>query len=127
MPMPDGQTWSLWSNFNENPPVNHAPVVTASDQPVAKNASLAASSLFQVSDADGDAIANYRLWDSTADGTSGHFVINGVAQGANQHINVSATQLAQTTFQTGTTADDLWVQAFDGTVWSDWKEFDLLV
>ena len=101
------------------------PVVAAADQNVAKNASLAASSLFPVSDADGDAMTQYQFWDSTADGTSGHFAINGVAQGTNQTINVSAAQLAQTTFQTGTTADDLWVRAFDGTVWSDWKEFHL--
>ena len=52
-------------------------------------------------------MAQYHFWDSTADGTSGHFAINGVAQGTNQIINVSAAQLAQTTFQTGTTADDL--------------------
>jgi hypothetical protein len=90
---------------------------------VAKNASLAASSLFSVSDADGDAITSYHFWDSTAGATSGHFEINGVAQGTNQAIDVSAAQLSQTTFQTGTTADDLWVQAFDGTAWSAWQEF----
>jgi Ca2+-binding RTX toxin-like protein len=104
---------------------NKAPVVTAADQNVAKNSSLAVSSLFQVSDADNDAITNYRFWDSTADGASGHFVVNGVAQGTNQSIDVSAAQLAQTTFQTGTTADDLWVQVSDGTAWSAWKEFHL--
>ena len=121
----DGTVWSDWKEFHLTPPVNHAPVVAVADQNVAKNASLTASSLFSVSDADGDAMTQYQFWDSTADGTSGHFAINGVAQGTNQIINVGAAQLAQTTFQTGTTADDLWVQAFDGTVWSDWKEFHL--
>jgi Ca2+-binding RTX toxin-like protein len=121
----DGTAWSDWKEFHLTPPVNHVPVVAAADENVAKNASLAASSLFQVSDSDGDAMTQYQFWDSTADATSGHFAINGVAQGSNQLINVSAAQLAQTTFQTGTTADDLWVRAFDGTAWSDWKEFHL--
>ena len=121
----DGTAWSDWKEFHLTPPVNHTPVVTAADQSVAKNASLAASSLFSVSDADGDVITTYRFWDSTADGTSGHFMVNGVAQGTNQTIEVSAAQLAQTTFQTGTSADDLWVQVSDGTAWSDWKEFHL--
>ena len=121
----DGTVWSDWKEFHLTPPVNHAPVVTVADQSVAKNASLAASSLFSVSDADGDAMTRYTFWDSTADATSGHFVVNGVAQGTKQTIMVSAAQLAQTTFQTGTTADDLWVQAYDGAAWSGWKEFHL--
>ena len=121
----DGILWSGWKEFHLTPPVNHAPVVAATDQAVAKNASLAASSLFSASDSDGDTMTAFRFWDSTADASSGHFAINGVVQGTNQNINVSAAQLAQTTFQTGTTADDLWVQVFDGTAWSAWKEFHL--
>ncbi len=121
----DGTVWSAWKEFHLTPPVNHAPVVAATDQAVAKNASLAASSLFSASDSDGDTMTAFRFWDSTADASSGHFAINGVVQGTNQNINVSAAQLAQTTFQTGTTADDLWVQVFDGTAWSAWKEFHL--
>jgi hypothetical protein len=70
--------------------INHPPVVTASDQTVAANVSLAASSLFSVSDADGDAIISYHFWDSTADAASGHFEINGVAQGTNQAITVTS-------------------------------------
>jgi Ca2+-binding RTX toxin-like protein len=46
-----------------------------------------------------------------------------VAQGANRIINVSAAQLSHTTFQTGTTADQLSVQVFDGKDWSAWKSF----
>jgi RTX calcium-binding nonapeptide repeat (4 copies) len=121
----DGTKWSDWKEFHLTPPVNHAPEVTATDHGVRKYGDLAASSLFSVSDADGDAMTQYHFWDSTADATSGHFVVNGVAQGTNQIIDVSAAQLAQTTFQAGTTADDLWVQAYDGAVWSGWKEFHL--
>ena len=121
----DGFTWSAWKEFHLNPPVNTAPLVAAADQGVAKNASLAASSLFSVSDPDGDAITAYRFRDATTAGSSGHFVVNGVAQGANQTINVSAAQLSQITFQTGTTADGLWVQAYDGQAWSAWKTLRL--
>jgi hypothetical protein len=122
----DGILWSAWKPFTATPFANTAPVVTASDQTVAKNATLAVSSLFSASDADGDPITAYRFWDSTADASSGHFAIGGVAEATNQSIDVSAAQLAQTTFQTGTTADDLWVQVYDGTAWSAWREFHLI-
>jgi Ca2+-binding RTX toxin-like protein len=56
---------------------------------------------------------------------SGHFAIDGVAQGANQTINVSAAQLSHTTFLTGTAADQLSVQVFDGQAWSAWKSFSV--
>ena len=106
------------SNFS-----NHAPVVTAADFAATRNQNISASSLFSVVDADSDTIISYQFWDSTADQTSGHFVVNGVAQGTNQNIDVSAAQLASTTFQSGSGSDDLWVRAFDGTAWSAWKEF----
>ena len=122
----DGKEWSEWKTFTVTSRVNSAPVVAAKEQTVAKNASFAASSLFSVSDADGDAITAYRFRDATAGNSSGHFVVNGVTQGANQTINMSAAQLSQTTFQTGTTADNLWVQAFDGQAWSAWTQFQLI-
>ena len=112
--------------YNVGAPVlNHAPVVTAADQSVARNVTLAASSLFSVTDADGDAITKYQLWDSTADPASGHFLVGGVAQATKVAIDVSAAQLSSTTFQTGTVSDDLWARAYDGTAWGDWKEFHL--
>jgi hypothetical protein len=119
----DGQQWSAWKEFHVNAPINHVPVIAASDQAVSHGANVAASSLFSVSDADGDAMTRYQFWDSTADPASGHFVVNGAAQGANQSIDVSAAQFAQTTFRSGSGSDDLWVRAFDGMEWSTWKEF----
>ena len=65
------------------------------------------------SDGDGDAIAKYQLWDSTADPASGHWLVNGTAQGANQAIDVTAAQLAQTSFQSGSGSDTVYVRAFD--------------
>ena len=87
------------------------------------NQNIAASSLFSVTDADDDSITKYQFWDSTADPASGHLVVGGMVQGTNQAIDVTAAQLAGTTFQSGSGSDDLWVRAYDGFVWSDWKEF----
>ena len=42
---------------------------------------------------------------------------------AGMAIDVTAAQLAQTTFQSGSGTDDLWVRANDGTDWGAWKEF----
>ena len=50
-------------------------------------------------------------------------MVNGVPQGANHAIDVTAAQLASTTFQSGSGSDDLWVRANDGITWGAWKEF----
>ena len=80
---------------------NHTPVVTAPDFAASHNQNIAASALFSVTDGDGDTITNYQFWDSTTDPASGHWVVNGTVQGTNQAIDVTAAQLAQTTFQSG--------------------------
>jgi hypothetical protein len=109
-------------------PGNHAPAVTAADLSATKGQAVIASSLFTASDGDNDTITAYQFYDNTPGGTSGHFVINGVIQPAYNPIDVSATQLAQTTFQPGVSgSDDLWVRAYDGIDWSAWKEFHVTV
>jgi len=120
----DGIDWSAWDSFTlTTRPINHAPIVTAPDFTASHNQNIGASSLFSVSDADNDTINNYQFWDSTADPTSGHWLVGGVAQGTNHAIDVTAAQLARTTFQSGSGSDDLWIRANDGLLWSDWKEF----
>ena len=119
----DGFDWSEWKEFHVNAPVEARPVVTAPDFAASHNQDIAASALFSVTDGDGDAITKYQFWDSTTDPASGHWVVNGMVQGTNQAIDVTAAQLAQTTFQSGSGSDDLWVRAFDGFDWSEWKEF----
>ena len=123
----DGAEWGVWKEFHVNAPVNRAPNVTAPDFTAISNQSAPASSLFSVVDAEHDSIVTYQFWDSTGGAASGHFSINGVAQGINQSIDVTAAQLANTTFQGGITSDDLWVRANDGMQWSQWQEFHLLV
>jgi VCBS repeat-containing protein len=116
----DGTLWSAWQPFTVSPWADHTPVVTASNVTATHNQSFAASSLFSVTDADGDAITAYDFYDATG---SGHFVVNGVVQAADTVITVTAAQLAQTTYQSGSGADQLYVQASDGTLWSAWQGF----
>lgn len=133
----DGISWSAadnasWAPFNVTVPANRAPVVTTADLNRTANQTLALSSLFSVNDADSDSMTRYQLWDSTADPASGHFAINGVAQASNTVIDISAAQLSQTTFVTGTLGDALQIRAFDGIAWSagdtaSWSPFHIAV
>jgi hypothetical protein len=99
------------------------PVATAADFAAVYGQNIAASSLVSITDSDGESIVKYQFWDSTTDPRSGHWVVNGVAQGANVAIDVIAAQLPNTTFQSGFGSSDLWVRANDGTMWGAWTEF----
>jgi hypothetical protein len=119
----DGISWSAsdsasWAPFTVTPAPNNAPVVTTADTSAGHGQTLALSSLFSVSDADGDAITRYQLWDSTSDPLSGHFVVNGVAQPERAVIDLTPSQIAQTSLLVGTLGDNLQIRAFDGFTWS---------
>ena len=133
----DGQAWSdadtaPWAPFNVGPTSNSPPVVSTSNITRSRGQTVTGASLFGVTDADGDTITQYQLLDSTTDPNSGHFVVNGSVKAAGTVFTISAAQLAQTTFVTGTVADALQVRAFDGTSWSaadvvPWSPFTLAV
>jgi lysozyme family protein len=93
---------------------NHAPVVTAPSANVSASAgqSLTASSLFNATDVDGQALLYY-LYDGTTSASSGHFVVNGTVMQAGVTHTVTAAQWAQTTFVAGTVSDTVFVQATD--------------
>jgi hypothetical protein len=121
----DGKDWSAadnasWAPFNVSPGTDHAPVVTTVDKTATAGQSFALSSLFSVTDADGDSMTKYQLWDSAADPSSGHFAINGQTQSAGTLIEITAAQLSQTTFVAGASGhgDLLQIRAFDGYGWS---------
>ena len=117
----DGNAFSGPKEFHVNV-VDNAPTVTAPNQTASSSQVLAASSLFTANDADGDSLL-YFFYDNSAAPTSGHFEINGVAQATGTTFAVTQAQLAQTTFVAGTTGDDLFVNAWDGVVFSGPKEF----
>ena len=99
-----------------------APVVTASKIVATHDQTFVATSLFTVSDAEGNSIVEYALWDS---GVTSHFIVNGVVQGSNVEIDVTAAQLAQTSLQSGSGTDQLWARAFDGILWGTWEAFSI--
>jgi Lipase (class 3) len=103
-----------WSTADQAPVVIAANVTATHGQ-----TSTAASSLFTASDADGDPITKYALLDTTG---NGHWLVNGIAQSAAE-VDITATQIAQTSYQFGAAAGQLSVRAYDGTMWSAWTEF----
>jgi hypothetical protein len=119
----DGTQWSVWSaSFTVSAQsVGTPPVVTVTNSNLAASAGqiFAASSLFTATDPDGDTITQYDFWDTGSGG--GHFLVNGVTQPTNADIYVPASQLSQTTYQSGNGTDTLWVRANDGTQWSAWS------
>ena len=112
----DGTLWSAWQSSTVA--VDRAPVVTAQNKTLVHNQTVAASSLFTAADPDGNTITTYALKDVTG---NGHFVVNGVTQATNVEIDLTAAQLAQTTYVAGSATDQLSVRASDGMYWSAWQ------
>jgi Ca2+-binding RTX toxin-like protein len=126
----DGKAYSGWDtyvNLNVAAP-NTAPTVsTPSGTSVTASSSgqvLQFSSLFAGSDAENDALTYY-LYDSNTAANSGHFVVNGSIVPAQTIYQVTAAQLAQTTFVAGANGvtDAIYVQAFDGKAYSGWNTY----
>jgi VCBS repeat-containing protein len=122
----DGVSYSGPQQFHINVPANHAPTATASDQSATRGQVFNASSLFSASDGDGDSLL-YFFYDNSAEPASGHFTVNGVVQAANTTFAVAASQLGSTTFTAGQLPDDLFVNAWDGSLYSGPKEFHVNV
>jgi probable HAF family extracellular repeat protein len=116
----DGTQWSDWSSsFPVTGQADTLPVVTVANLTAAHGQGFAVSGLFTAGDPDCDAITQYGFWNTGSGG--GHFALNGVAQGINQEIDVTAAQLSQLSYQSGSGPDALWVRANDGTQWSSWS------
>ena len=133
----DGVNWSasenaLWAPFNVNIATPPPPVVTTSNLSETPHQTLAASSLFSVNDPDSLAITEYQFWDRTSDPASGHFYFNGVEVADHTVLDVTAAQLSEVTFVTGTDSNALEVRAFDGVSWSAsenalWAPFNVTI
>ena len=80
--------------------------------------------LFSAGDAEGDAMS-YFVYDSNAAAGSGYLVVNGAAVPAQTVVAVTAAQVAQATFVAGVagSADNIFLQAFDGKAYSGWNSF----
>ncbi|MEC4803956.1 MAG: C2 family cysteine protease [Jaaginema sp. PMC 1079.18] len=120
----DGKTWSSYAQANlttQQP--NRAPVVTTYNQTVKRGQSVTPN--FTVSDADGDTITRYAIYDGNSASSSGYFTIDGVKQQAGRVIYVDANQLSKLKFVggSGTTTDRLYISASDGKTWSSWSSY----
>ena len=122
----DGTVDSAAATVSLNVHMNIAPVVTAFDQSAVRGQVFDASTLFSASDGDGDALL-YFFWDNNPDPASGYFTVNGVVQAAHTTFAVNAAQLAQTTFTAGQLPDDLFVNAWDFSLFSGPQEFHINV
>src|SRR5207244_1623326 len=103
--------------------VDTPPVVTPTGANiiVSHSTPVAASSLFTASDADGDSITQYDLYDNGAGG--GHWLLNGTALANGQIDLVSAAQLTQVSYQSGAGTDTLYVRASDDLQFGAWQRF----
>jgi Ca2+-binding RTX toxin-like protein len=84
---------------------------------------VAASSLFSVADADGDAMTAYQFWDDVNGG--GYWRLEGVQQAAGQNIDVAGADLGNLDYVGGANAgtEQVWVRANDGLGWGAWKNW----
>jgi uncharacterized delta-60 repeat protein len=123
----DGTAYGAKASFGvQSRGPNRTPVVTpgTSTQNVSIGSSVAVSSLFAVSDADGDTITQYRLTDGGTGG--GYFELNGI-RAATLTVTVSAADLATTRYVAAEIGSDtLTVEARDGTAFGAGASFDLV-
>ncbi|AEK61661.1 beta strand repeat-containing protein [Collimonas fungivorans] len=97
---------------------DYTPSVSASDQVLQLNQTVAVSGLFTASDTGSNAITWYRVSNSGID--SGYFTLNGKRQSSDAPIYLTKPQLSGLQYVTGATAGDdlIQVSAFDGAAWS---------
>ncbi|MDA1091585.1 MAG: S8 family serine peptidase, partial [Proteobacteria bacterium] len=114
-------------DFIISAPINHAPVVSASDATLSHDASVAMSSLLSFSDGDGDAAVQYQFWDVGGGPSSGYIAINGVRQSEDRTIVVAASDLAGVTLVGGGSvgSEKFYVNASDGLFYTGWQPFFL--
>jgi hypothetical protein len=92
---------------------NHAPLLFVTGVVSAMTGqSLQVSSLFSAVDGDGDPLT-YFFQDGTSAAGSGRFVLNGTALAQGAAFHVSAAELAQLSFVTGSVDDNLSMQVAD--------------
>jgi hypothetical protein len=119
----DGYAWGAWKSFTVNAPANAAPTVFVEDIGYGDSAVIDASTLFVIGDPDDANMVRYRFWDSEAN--SGYFRLNGVIQQEQRNVDIAAADLDNLTYVgVGYARDMIWVQAYDGTAWSEWKTFE---
>lgn len=123
----EGSGWDDWmeATVTSSTVVNAAPVIDVTDATVDVGAEVMASTLFAVSDAEGDAITQYEIWSGAGD--TGHWEVGGVNAGAGGYL--SADQFDDLVWVSGEagSVEDIWIRARDGDDWSEWVAADITV
>ncbi|MBA3031742.1 MAG: hypothetical protein FP818_01480, partial [Rhodocyclaceae bacterium] len=124
----DGVAWGAWTpwNITSAPHVtNAAPTISAPTGTAGLGQMVAASTLFTVTDPDGDVPTKYEFWDDVNGG--GHFTKNGIVQVAGTSITVNADELPDLSYVGGDamTIERVWVRAYDGQAWSGWTAWNM--
>jgi len=116
----DGTVWGPWSKgFTVTAPPDAGPTVSVANLTANPGQNFPGTSLFtSYSDPFNSPATQYDFWNGGAGG--GHFVLAGTARGAG-HTIITATQLSQLTYQSGSGADTLDIRANDGTAWGSWS------
>ncbi len=104
-------------------------IATVGSLRVPANQRIAASSLFQIADADGDPGVRYFVADQNATPGSGFWELNGVRQPADQVFRVEGADLNTLFFvgaDAGRATDSVRVQVFDGFTFSEPEVFQVV-
>jgi autotransporter passenger strand-loop-strand repeat protein len=113
----DGIHFGAWSPAVS---VVFAPVAnsTQSASNISHDQTVAATTLFTATDADGDPIVQYDFWDTGMGGA--HWVINGHA--GNINADNIVTDPTQVSYQSGTGTDTLWMRVADASAFGPWSQ-----
>jgi hypothetical protein len=123
----DGTSWGSRDVVVSTAPANRAPTVTANlGASVIVGGSIPVTSIFSVSDPDGDAINAYEIWDSNPGG--GGFRIGGTTSATGVPISLTPAELAITVYDGDETASSeiVWMRAKDASAWSPWTSMNIL-
>jgi microcystin-dependent protein len=116
----DGIAWGAWTEFHVDAPTDAGPTVSVANLQAMHGQIFLGSALFSnYADPFGRAATQFDFWNSGDGG--GHFVLNGTALPAGQANTITAAQLSQLSYQSGSGADKLWVRTNDGLVWGAWS------
>jgi hypothetical protein len=125
----DGSAWSNWDSFTFTS-TNTAPVATINNHTLSAAEWTKVVNWTTTSDADGDAITQYQFWDGNSAANSSYFwTPENSHWAAGVAIDVNAADLANVWIQGGTApgTDTMYVRAFDGSAWSAWDSFTIVV
>lgn len=125
----DGIEWSAWTGFTLTTTPDTPPQVTVANQTLAAGDWAWLRNLVSTSDADGDMITHYQIYDSGTGGTSGYFSSANVSRyEAGIYHTLTAAEFQNSWLHGGQTAgsETMAIRVFDGVEWSAWDGFGLM-